>query len=306
MILNSCEAFHANNGFWSMTDTGQSPPTYFQLLNCTARDCNNGILLDDGGVTLVGSCLVDVDIILANTVGIQVSAGFSGNPISLNNNVINNTGIGAAILGGTAVALSGGAISSAGQDALQVQMPSGSRVAITGLTITDTASAAIRIKGQHAGTATITGVVQSNLRVVAGHYGLVVDPNATGLYLVTNCAFNGNPAGQNVVDNSGTVNSQRKFSNNIPYNPVGFLASNTPPAIQPSVSYQNTYGVDALVYIHGGSVSKIQVQSQAGGTITDTGLATASQYVPSSVSVPAGGTITVTYSLPPTLIWIGN
>jgi len=75
------------------------------------------------------------------------------------------------------------------------------------------------------------------------------------------------------------------------YNPVGVLG---PPAVPATtVAYTNAYGVDAQVFITGGTVTVIAI-----GSFT-TGL-TSGMFV-----VPAGQTITITYSSVPTWTWYG-
>lgn len=76
------------------------------------------------------------------------------------------------------------------------------------------------------------------------------------------------------------------------YNPKGVLG---PPAVPATtVAYTNAYGVDATVHITGGTVTVIAI----GGTTT--GLTSG------SFRVPSGSTITLTYSVAPTWVWIGD
>jgi hypothetical protein len=76
------------------------------------------------------------------------------------------------------------------------------------------------------------------------------------------------------------------------YNPKGVLGPPTVPAT--TVAYTNAYGVDATVHITGGTVTVIAV-----GGVT-TGLTSG------SFRVPSGSTITLTYSVAPTWVWIGD
>lgn len=83
-----------------------------------------------------------------------------------------------------------------------------------------------------------------------------------------------------------------KISNSTNYNPTG---PQTAPAIPASgTALTNPFPFDAMVYISGGTVTAIAV----GGTAT--GLTSG------GVLVPAGETITLTYSAAPTWVWIGN
>jgi hypothetical protein len=78
---------------------------------------------------------------------------------------------------------------------------------------------------------------------------------------------------------------------NIGYNPVGALG---PPAVPGSTTpLVNPYNVDASVFITGGTVTVIKING------VTTGL-TSGQF-----AVPAGGSVTLTYSVAPTWTWIG-
>jgi Right handed beta helix region len=78
------------------------------------------------------------------------------------------------------------------------------------------------------------------------------------------------------------------------YNPVGNVTAPSVPAS--GVNATNNTGVDVAVFIVGGTVSAISV----GGTTT--GLTT----TPANVRVPAGQTVSVTYSVAPTWKWFGD
>ncbi len=95
-------------------------------------------------------------------------------------------------------------------------------------------------------------------------------------------------AGQGVI----LVGAHSVARGNIGYNPVG---AKGPPAVPATtVAYTNAYGVDCTVHITGGTVTVIAV----GGTTT--GLTSG------SFRVPAGQTITITYSSVPTWTWFGD
>ena len=87
--------------------------------------------------------------------------------------------------------------------------------------------------------------------------------------------------------------STTRISGNAGYNPVGHLA-NQPAVPATTVAYTNTSGVDCMVYVTGGTVTAIAV----GGTAT--GLTAGGFHV------PAGSTITLTYSVAPTWQWFGE
>lgn len=79
---------------------------------------------------------------------------------------------------------------------------------------------------------------------------------------------------------------------NAGYNPVGHAV--TQPAVPASTTAQtNTTGVDCMVYVTGGTVTAIAVGGTATGLIAGAFL------------VPAGSTITLTYSAAPTWQWFG-
>ena len=80
---------------------------------------------------------------------------------------------------------------------------------------------------------------------------------------------------------------------NVGYNPVGHAVAQ-PAVPATTVAATNTTGVDCMVYVTGGTVTAIAV----GGTAT--GLTSGGFHV------PAGSTITLTYSVAPTWQWFGE
>ncbi len=92
-----------------------------------------------------------------------------------------------------------------------------------------------------------------------------------------------------LTQNAGSTNA---IFGNVGYNPVGALA--TPAVPVSGTAYTNKFGVSASVYVTGGTVSAIAV----GGTTT--GLTSG------MVTVGPGQTITLTYSVAPTWVWLGN
>ena len=86
--------------------------------------------------------------------------------------------------------------------------------------------------------------------------------------------------------------------NNKGYNPVGNAPINsyisTPASIGSGVAYTNPLGIDCMVYVTGGTVSAIAI----GGT--PTGLTSGAFFL------PAGESITLTYTAAPTWVWVGS
>ena len=118
------------------------------------------------------------------------------------------------------------------------------------------------------------------------NHGLLIEAGATNILVEGNNFLNNVTGGVSDLSTGGAT-----FRNNLGYNPVGVLG---PPAVPAStVAYTNAYGVDAQVFITGGTVTVIKI-----GSFT-TGL-TSGIFV-----VPAGQTITITYSSVPTWTWYG-
>ena len=92
---------------------------------------------------------------------------------------------------------------------------------------------------------------------------------------------------------SGPVNPTSASIHNLRgYNPTGPQTAPSMPAS--GAFFTNPFPFDATVYVSGGTVTEIAVGS------TTTGLTSG------SVFIPAGETITLTYSAAPTWVWIGN
>lgn len=94
------------------------------------------------------------------------------------------------------------------------------------------------------------------------------------------------------VGNNTTGVLTGKFSSNIGYNPTGPQTAPTMPASGTALT--NPFPFDAMVYISGGTVTAIEVGGTATGIISG------------GVLVPAGETITLTYSAAPTWVWVGS
>ncbi len=139
----------------------------------------------------------------------------------------------------------------------------------------------------------------SNNRVIGNSFD-----NTAGSTHHTYCVQeSGGPFSNNIIaDNmfipgtSGTITlnatSTDKVHHNAGYNPVGPI---TPPAVPATtVAYTNNYGVDMTVFVNGGTVTVVAI----GGTTTG--------QVAGLFRVPAGQTITLTYSVAPTWTWFGD
>lgn len=107
--------------------------------------------------------------------------------------------------------------------------------------------------------------------------------------LITGNDFRGNVTG---AWNGSPASATTKIANNQGINPKGVLG---PPSVPAStVAYTNAYGYDCTVYVAGGTVTAIAV----GGTATG--------MTSGMFRVPAGQTITLTYSSAPTWTWFGD
>lgn len=125
-------------------------------------------------------------------------------------------------------------------------------------------------------------------------YGIAVAAGASDLYNISNCDVRGNGTAANLLDGGTGVN--KRLHNNLGWNPRGYLGAVTVPAS--TVTQNNTFGVDAIVYVVGGTVTVIEIN--AGGGFTTTGI------IAGSVRVPAGSQIRLTYTVAPTWVWFGD
>lgn len=89
-----------------------------------------------------------------------------------------------------------------------------------------------------------------------------------------------------------TAGTASQLRNNLGYNPVGKQTAPAVPAT--TVALTNPFNVDCDVWVTGGTVTAIAINGQATGQTTG--------YIP----VPAGATITLTYSAAPTWTWFGR
>lgn len=115
-----------------------------------------------------------------------------------------------------------------------------------------------------------------SITLAAGSTNTIFE-NCTGLALA------------DIVDSSG---GSFKLINNPGVNPVGSLGAVTMPAS--GTAYTNSFGVDATVYVEGGTVTGVAVGGTATGAIAG------------AFRVAAGQAITLTYSAAPTWVWLGD
>jgi hypothetical protein len=126
-----------------------------------------------------------------------------------------------------------------------------------------------------------------------GKTGYLIREESTGgsgSNLIANNALRVN--GTIAVAKLATAGTASIVTGNIGYNPVGALG---PPAVPTSTTvFTNPYNVECRVYVSGGTVTVIALDGQATGLTTG------------GFVVAAGGTITLTYSVAPTWVWIGK
>lgn len=117
-----------------------------------------------------------------------------------------------------------------------------------------------------------------------------VDPSVTGQVEINECLVNGAPTTAPFVDE--TQKGVLHVSHTQGYNPVGPITAPDLPASGTAVV--NSYFVDMMVYISGGTVTEIAVNG------VSTGLTAGSIYL------PVGSSLTLTYSAAPTWTWVGR
>jgi len=137
-------------------------------------------------------------------------------------------------------------------------------------------------------------IIDNEINLSSGEYGINITPSFNSGILADNqTVYNNVISGSTTAVRLGDNNLNGCFiKNNQGYNPAGPQTAPSMPASGTALT--NPFFFDAAVYISGGTVTAIAV----GGT--STGLTSG------SVIVPAGETITLTYSAAPTWVWIGN
>lgn len=125
--------------------------------------------------------------------------------------------------------------------------------------------------------------------------GIYVNNGTSDNYQVIGNICQGNTVSSIVSLGTG---STKKISDNLGFNPVGIV---TPQPTLPSSLgvFVNDLGIDATVYITGGTVTDIELNYKGAGWAS-TGIQSG------SVSVPANCSIRVTYSVAPTWQWLFN
>lgn len=163
---------------------------------------------------------------------------------------------------------------------------------IDGAQILDNNAAGVRVASG------VGGVTIRNNRISdTQNYGTGFSTQSHGISLggthqglrIHNNDLRGNATGAITGDYSHSTNRVR---DNLGLDPKGTLGPPTVPAS--TTAYTNAYGHDCTVYVTGGTVTAIAV----GGTATG--------MTSGPISVPAGQTITLTYSSAPTWTWFGG
>jgi hypothetical protein len=90
----------------------------------------------------------------------------------------------------------------------------------------------------------------------------------------------------------GLINGDSGLSVAFPGAPGSGQTSTTQPEVPASEAVQQNYGPDMMVYVTGGTVSKINVSSEPTGQTSG------------GFFIPAGGSITLTYSVVPSWTWV--
>lgn len=110
----------------------------------------------------------------------------------------------------------------------------------------------------------------------------------------TNTRVYGNDLRGNVTSavNGDYSGASNRIYNNLGLNPLGVAGPPTVPGS--TVAYTNTYGFDCTVYVNGGTVSAVAINGATTGQTSG------------MFRVPAGQTITLTYSSVPTWTWFGD
>jgi hypothetical protein len=142
-------------------------------------------------------------------------------------------------------------------------------------------------------SARITNCVSQGAASGAVGVDVYVSDGTVTDFLVDDCDFS-DCSGGGVVISHGSLATSR-INNVIGYNPVGKLTAQ-PDVSASGTAFVNPFGVDCEVYVAGGTVTVVAIGGEDTGTAGAAG----------SYSVPAGQSITLTYSEAPTWVWFGN
>ncbi len=143
----------------------------------------------------------------------------------------------------------------------------------------------------------VVGARSGNISGLGGgtqQYGIEVAAGASDNYRILDNDVRGNGASAGISD--GGTGVSKRLHNNLGWNPRGYLGAVTVPAS--TVTQNNTFGVDATVYVSGGTVTVIEIN--AGPGFVTTGVTSG------PIRVPAGAQIRLTYSVVPTWVWFGD
>ena len=249
---------HVKGGGWIWIATGDFGATNPGVGPCVLIESGTG---SPSNVSLVGNSLEK------GSVGVSITSGTDH--MIVGNGIYFNAGHGISITGGAGVAITGNTFDGnnqtggAGVYDIYQNTGSGNPVLITGNVF-------------RTGQGTGVGQVQA-----------AIHPNGTATH-VTGNLFSG-ASGANTF--SSAPGSARA---NAGYNPAGVLG---PPAVPASgTAFANPYGVDATVYLTGGTFTAAH---QIGGASIGNSTATV-------LRVGAGQTVTLTYSAAPTWVWVGE
>lgn len=245
----------------------------------------DGLIADQAGYACF---VVDAQVSIAKLNNIIVESGAYGLFINSPNCTISNcstSSITSYANSGWILQMNNVSISSEGP-ILGFNNP-GSMLIIDSCSISETNNAAIYDRSV-SGSVTDT-ILVNNSYINIGPQSLLYSYNGTTVttFAMTNSQYIGS---SNVFQNITVTHP--KLTNNPNYNPTGPQSAPTMPSSGTSLT--NPFPFDATIYVSGGTVTEIAV----GGT--STGLTSG------AVFIPAGETITLTYSSAPTWVWIGN
>ena len=143
----------------------------------------------------------------------------------------------------------------------------------------------------------ITNVRAGNISGLGGgtqRYGIAVAAGSSDNYKILGNDVRGNGTAAGLIDGGTGVN--KRLHDNLGWNPRGYLGAVAVPAS--TVTQNNTFGIDATVYVAGGTVSAIEINAGAG--FVTTGI------IAGPVRLPAGAQIRLTYTVAPTWVWFGD
>jgi hypothetical protein len=274
----NCGALNCNRAFYSTKDGGVSP-NFFVVHLGTSDHCNTAVQLDDGGYNqfsdfLVTSSSVDNVNIGANVTGpvafsncIVTMTGSKTPPhgagyrifsvqapnVTITGGTVYNTGGNAVAISGNAnVVITGVAISSiqsgeGANGADGVSISGSGNITLTGLSIVQVRDIAIHVLAGFTGTLTFSGISQQN--AARGLY----DDGSSG-QIVGNGSFRINFNMDTDVSKNRNAKTCIQSHDSIPcpFYPTPAVPGSGSPVL-------NTTGTNCMVYILGGSLSRVVV-----------------------------------------------